>query len=274
MVFSSPIFLFLYLPMVLMLHAVCPPAARNVLLLVASFVFYAWGEPAFVPVLLGVLALNWALGWAVGAAPVRWRPAFVALAVGLNLGLLGMYKYGAWLVANLNSVLVALGGAPLPVPRGAVVIGLSFITFQALSYVIDVACREAAFQRNPLTLALYLVLFPQLIAGPIVRYHDIAGQLAHRRLTRSEFALGVQRFILGLGKKVLIANPLAVPADAIFALPASARRASTRTSWSCSCSAGCGTGRAGPLSCGACTMACSWFWSAWASAGSSPACRP
>ncbi len=104
-------------------------------------------------------------------------------------------------------------------PRGAVIIGLSFFTFQALSYVIDVARREAAIQRNPLTLALYLVLFPQLIAGPIVRYHDIAGQLAHRQLTRPEVALGVHRFILGLGKKVLIANPVAVPADAIFALP-------------------------------------------------------
>jgi alginate O-acetyltransferase complex protein AlgI len=218
-VFSSPIFLFLFLPVVLVLHAVAPSAARNPLLLLASLVFYAWGEPGFVPVLLGALALNWALGWGVGVASPRLRPVLVAAAVLLNLGLLVAYKYGEWLVASFNSILVALGGVALPVPRGAVIIGLSFITFQALSYVIDVARREVPPQRNPFTLALYVMLFPQLVAGPIVRYRTIADQLVERRLTRAQFADGVHRFILGLGKKVLIANPLAVPVDAIFALP-------------------------------------------------------
>lgn len=220
MVFSSTLFLFLFLPIVLIVHFLVPRGLRNHVLLVASLLFYAWGEVGYFVLMLASIMTNWFFGLVVARhddrRDARWA---VALSVVVNLALLGWYKYGNFLADNLSPILVQLGLpaiqlAPIPLP-----IGISFYTFQAMSYVIDVHRGEAEVQRNPLHTALYVSLFPQLIAGPIVRYHDVATQIASRVVTSAGFAEGIRRFSIGLAKKVLIANAAAVPADAIFALP-------------------------------------------------------
>ncbi len=217
MVFSSPIFLFVFLPLVLAVYHASPWPLRNVVLLVASLVFYAWGETVFVAGMLASIAMNWAFGLWVGRAEGRRRRRAVAVAVAANLLLLGWFKYADFVVANLRAIRPGTwpnwGGVHLP-------IGISFFTFQALSYVLDVARGGAAPERNPLRLGLFISLFPQLIAGPIVRYLDIAHDLVARRETWERFVAGVQRFTVGLGKKILIANVLAGPADQVFSLAA------------------------------------------------------
>jgi alginate O-acetyltransferase complex protein AlgI len=143
----------------------------------------------------------------------------LAFAVAVNLTVLGIFKYANFFLDNLNGFLSALGGHPFALPRVLLPIGISFYTFHAISYVVDVYRRDACAQKSPVHAALYLLLFPQLIAGPIIRYRHIADQLRRRRVTLEDFAYGVRRFIIGLGKKVLIANVVAGPADRIFALP-------------------------------------------------------
>jgi alginate O-acetyltransferase complex protein AlgI len=192
---------------------------RNAVLLVASLFFYAWGEQGFVLLLLTSIGLNHVFGIWID----RWRARpsvrfVVGAAVAANLMFLGAFKYANFLADNWN----ALFGAFLPrieIDPVHLPLGISFFTFQALTYVIDIYRGEAPAQRGLLRTALYISLFPQLVAGPIVRYHTIAARLAHRVVTRSGFAEGVRRFVIGLGKKVLLANGLAVPADAIFAIP-------------------------------------------------------
>ena len=217
MVFSAPIFLFLFLPVVLALYFATPPRGRNLLLLVASLVFYGWGEPRFVLVMLASALVNYAFALGVGATP--HRRLVLALAVTVNLGLLAVYKYSDFVVTNVDVLLERAGMSSIPPPRLALPLGISFFTFHALSYLIDTYRRKAPGQKNPLTVALYIALFPQLIAGPIVRYAMIAPELARRHTTRDDLVSGIERFVAGLGKKVLIANTLATPADAIFALP-------------------------------------------------------
>jgi alginate O-acetyltransferase complex protein AlgI len=220
MVFSSPIFLFAFLPLTLLAYLAAPSTARTVPLLLASLLFYAWGEPWFSLIMLGSIGINYVHGLLVdrgrgtGAARIA-----VVMAVVANIGLLAVFKYADFAVENLNLLLAAAGWPPLRAPSIELPIGISFFTFQALSYVIDVHRGEAPLQRDPLRLGLYISMFPQLIAGPIVRYRDIAEQIARPRVTLERFASGVQRFVIGLGKKVLVANTLAVPADAIFAIP-------------------------------------------------------
>jgi alginate O-acetyltransferase complex protein AlgI len=224
MVFSSPLFLFLFLPLVLLGYLLAGPRGRNLLLLAASLLFYAWGEEVLVLVMIGSILVNHAL--AVWIQASRGRPgarAALALAVVANIGCLGVYKYAGWLWDSLAALLTLLGAPPDVLgarPQIELPIGISFFTFQALSAVIDVY-RGDAVSRSPLNFALYVACFPQLIAGPIVRYKDVVEQLERRRVTLDSFAYGVRRFVVGLGKKVLIANVLAVQADAIFALPAS-----------------------------------------------------
>ncbi len=222
MLFSSSTFLFAFLPLLLALYALCPRPGRNALLFVASMFFYAWGEPRIALVMLASILLNWGFGLALARFSGRGaRRVVVALACVVNLGLIAVFKYAAFLWDNLGGAFVALGGAseswpvldPIPLP-----IGISFFTFQALSYVLDVLRRSANPQRNPLDFGLYIALFPQLIAGPIVRYKDVAEQIDERAVTLDGFALGVRRFIVGLGKKMLIANVVAEQADRIFAL--------------------------------------------------------
>ncbi|MDX9840829.1 MAG: MBOAT family protein [Desulfobulbus sp.] len=220
MVFSSITFLFFFLPAVLLLNGCSRGRGSNVLLLVASLLFYAWGEGIYLLVMLASILGNFAAGLLID----RFRRttagrAALGLGVGLNLVLLGFFKYATFLVDNLNQFLalvglpgVALGPVHLP-------IGISFFTFQAISYLMDLHRGTVRAQRNLIDLGLYIALFPQLIAGPIVRYHDIAAEIVRRRVTSIDFAVGAERFIYGLAKKVLLANPLGLVADKIFALP-------------------------------------------------------
>ncbi|MHC4250990.1 MAG: MBOAT family O-acyltransferase [Planctomycetota bacterium] len=218
MVFSSPIFLFLFLPVVLGLYLIsCRRELRNFSLLVASLFFYAWGETWYVSVMLASIAANYLFGLWIDR--VRERPSVklaLVSAVVFNLGLLGVFKYANFVVDNLNALssticIPRIELAPVHLP-----IGISFFTFQAMSYVIDVYRRDAEVQKNPVNVALYISLFPQLIAGPIVRYRDVARQLAGRVMSLGDFACGVRRFVIGLGKKVLVANVVGATADRIF----------------------------------------------------------
>ena len=220
MLFSSPTFLFLFLPALLSLHFLAPRIARNLLVLGASLLFYTWGEPELYWVMLVSIGLNYAFGLWVGKTR-HWRTGWiaVALAVAANLGLLAYFKYAVFLTENLNLVLGWAGYSEMLLPGVVMPIGISFYTFQAMSYVIDVYRGDTPSQKNPIDMALYIALFPQLIAGPIVRYLDVAAQLRGRRVTLVVFASGIQRFILGLGKKMLIANACASIADSIFDIP-------------------------------------------------------
>jgi alginate O-acetyltransferase complex protein AlgI len=221
MVFSSTAFLFLFLPLTLGLYFFARSESRNAVLVVASVAYYAWGEPSFVPIVLASVALNYAFGLLAGRFQ-SGRPArlLLPLAVVANIGLLAYYKYANFFAENANRALTSLPGHHKPIVLApiALPLGISFFTFHALSYVIDIHRRSVPAQKNPLKLALYILFFPQLVAGPIVRYHEIADQLTTRRVSRADFATGVQRFVVGLGKKVLIANPIAEVVDGIFGL--------------------------------------------------------
>ena len=220
MLFSSPIFLFLFLPALLALYIICPRFARNALLLTASLLFYAWGELALVVVMLMSIGMNHAFG--LWVERFRTRPLgryILAVAIAANLAVLVYFKYASFLIDTLNIALATLAIPLVRWPDVVMPIGISFYTFQALSYVVDVYRGEVAAERNPIRVALYISLFPQLIAGPIVRYVDVAAQIRDRRMTLDGFAAGVQRFVIGLGKKMLIANSAASVADAIFDIP-------------------------------------------------------
>jgi alginate O-acetyltransferase complex protein AlgI len=223
MVFSAPTFLFLFLPAVLTLVLLAPRGLRNTLLLASSLFFYAWGEADFVVVMLGSILFNYLVGLYLGRERTG-RSLLLGLGVGGNLLLLGWFKYAGFLAENVEAALRTVGVSEVSLPLGALEgvhlpIGISFFTFQAISYLIDVHRREHPPQRNPVRLALFISLFPQLIAGPIVRYKELAEQLADRVIAVEGFAEGIRRFTIGLAKKVLIANALAIPADAIFGLP-------------------------------------------------------
>ena len=222
MVFASPIFLFLFLPLTLAAYFVVPRGWRNGVLLVASLVFYAWGEAPYLLLVLGSVAFNYVLGGAIGRAPSPTRRrGWLAVAITGNLGLLAIFKYANFAVANVNALAPVLAITPLAVAVIPLPLGISFFTFHAISYVVDVYKRNAEAEHNVPRFALYILLFPQLIAGPIIRWRDIAAQLRTRPQRLADFSVGVRRFVLGLGKKVLIANTLGQVADRIFALPAS-----------------------------------------------------
>ena len=211
--FTTPIFLFLFLPVLLALHAAAPGRARNALLLGASLLFYAWGEGAFTLVMLFSIAVNHRFGLWLGEPDQRYHRALLAIALAVNLGLLGLFKYAGFIGANL-----ALLGLPITVEPVHMPIGISFFTFHAISYLIDIHRGKARARRSMIDFALYIALFPQLVAGPIVRYHQLEHQLGRRTVTLEGFAAGVRRFIFGLGKKMLIANAVAGTANEIFKL--------------------------------------------------------
>jgi alginate O-acetyltransferase complex protein AlgI len=214
MVFSSVTFLCIFLPIVFLLHVVLPNGRlRNAVLILASIVFYAYGEPVYVLLLLVSVILNYLFG--LGVAGKR-KKLFLTAAVIINVGLLFVFKYAGFFVTSLNDVLPK--SAALPVPKLTLPIGISFYTFQALSYVIDVYRGQTDVQKNFFRLLLYISFFPQLIAGPIVKYHDIAEEISNRKVTVDGIYAGIVRFSLGLGKKVLIANSMAFVADSIFAM--------------------------------------------------------
>lgn len=210
MVFSSLFFLFYFLPVVLAGYFVFPKRLRNLYLLLASLYFYAWGEGLYVLLMLFVVLINYGVGILLDRVQQNQRKKLLALGIGIDLLPLLYYKYGAFLSANLGLDLQTSIHLP---------IGISFFTFQALSYLVDTYKKTTAAQKNIIDLGLYIALFPQLIAGPIVRYHDISKQLHARNVSWLNFNYGVERFIKGLAKKVLLANPLGLMADIAFNTP-------------------------------------------------------
>ena len=210
MTFSSLVFLCIFLPGTFLLHSAIPNLrVRNALLIVASLLFYAYGEPVYILLLLASVLLNYL---AVLLMTGRRKKLMLVLAILLNLCILITFKYLGFLISSVNELL----GTNLAVPGIRLPIGISFFTFQALSYVIDVYRGEAERERNPFRVLLYISFFPQLIAGPIVRFRDIAAQLRSREVRIDRAALGFRRFLFGLSKKVLIANTMAVVVDSIF----------------------------------------------------------
>lgn len=206
------VFLCVFLPAAFCLHLLLPGMrAKNFLLVLASLVFYAYGEPIYVILLVASSSGNYILARLTGECP-KIRKLTMTLAVVINLGLLVIFKYSGFLVETFNSVT----GAGIPVPQVRMPIGISFFTFQALSYVIDVYRGDASVQKNFGKVLLYISFFPQLIAGPIVKYHDVEAEINNRKQTPEEIGKGIRRFIAGLSKKVLIANTMGLVADNLF----------------------------------------------------------
>jgi alginate O-acetyltransferase complex protein AlgI len=231
-VFSSPTFAFLFLPLVILTYIVVGQTWKNAILLAFSILFYAWGEGTYALIMLASILANWLFGLALDrSARTSARNAFLALAVAANLGALLTFKYANFIIENFNLVAAGVVGEISPIGNVPwhLPLGISFFTFHSLSYVIDVYRGVARAQRSLFTFALYISFFPQLVAGPIIRYHDIADQLVARRTSLEKFASGVERFTLGFGKKVLIANPMGSVADQIFAL--SSADLSTPVAW-------------------------------------------
>ena len=214
MVFSSTLFLFAFLPATLVGYYLIRRELRNVFLLVMSLIFYAVGEPHFVIIMMSSIAANYVFGVLIHYVEGKsgLRRLFMILAVGVNLGILFYFKYYDFAVTNLNGT----GLFHLPLRHIALPIGISFFTFQGMSYVLDVYMGKAPAQKNPLNVALYIALFPQLIAGPIVRYSDVNVEIIQRQETIEDFSSGVKRFSMGLAKKVILANNFALLADQAF----------------------------------------------------------
>ena len=208
MLFSSNVFLYFYFPLVLLLYYLTPRKFRNVTLFLVSLVFYGWGEPVYVLLMLATILLNYVFGAWIHNRHQKEMSAKAVLAVGVaaNLLILGFFKYAGFLVDSLKSVLPFMEA--VKTPEIALPIGISFYVFQSMSYIIDVYRNDAPVQKNPITFGTYVTLFPQLIAGPIVRYSDVALQLQNRRENMTQFASGVRLFIVGLAKKVLLANQM------------------------------------------------------------------
>lgn len=220
MVFSSTLFLFVFLAVFLVIYHLTPARLKNIVLLVASLAFYAWGAPKFLFILLASLVLNFYIVRSMSRQEQR-RKVGLVLSLILNLGLLAYFKYANFFVDNLNNLLSAANLKPVPWMEVALPIGISFFTFQSLTYTIDVYRRVHAPLRHLHDYLLYILMFPQLIAGPIVRFNTIADDIVDRRHndTIDNKLYGMYRFALGLAKKVLIANILGAQVDQFYALP-------------------------------------------------------
>ena len=204
MVFSSIPFLFRFLPIVLAAYYIAPAKLKNTVLFAASMVFYAWGEPKFALVMLGAIVQGYIFGILIEKSDRRKAKFYLALSVCISLAVLGVCKYADFFIANF----AALTGIPVKYLNIALPIGISFYTFQLVSYVADVYRGDVPAQRSFVNLGAYIAMFPQLIAGPIVRYSDIRTQLTERSHTLDQFALGLRRFTFGVGKKIIFANSL------------------------------------------------------------------
>lgn len=213
MIFTSVTFLFLFLPIVFLTYFISRDSVRNVVLLLASLFFYAWGEPIYVLIMLASIAVNYIAGLIIDRFHKKWA---ICAGIVFNIGMLLVFKYSGFFVENINSLFQS---NVLSNPNIELPIGISFYTFQALSYLIDVYRKTVNVQKNPLDFTLYITLFPQLIAGPIVRYSVIEKEIKTRQTTLDDIYAGSIRFVSGLAKKVLIANQLGAVADKIFALP-------------------------------------------------------
>ena len=205
MLFSSIPFLYYFLPVVLILYFIAPKKLKNSVLLLTSLVFYGWGEPKYVVLMIASILIGYVSGLLIEAfSQKKLSKLFLWLSVGINIGFLAYFKYADFFIENFN----AATGLSIPLLRIALPIGISFYTFQILSYTVDVYRKDVPAQKNLINLAAYVTMFPQLIAGPIVRYSHIAKELENRNINVENFAKGMRRFILGLGKKILIANTL------------------------------------------------------------------
>lgn len=217
MLFSSSIFLFLFLPLTLFIYYVFlrkTKVVKNYFLLLMSLIFYAWGEPKFIIMLLVSILMNWGFGLLIdkNKSDSKKSKLLITLMLICNLTILLIFKYLGFLLTNINSLL----NSNLYVPKIALPIGISFFTFQAISYVIDVYRGNGRVQKNILNVGLYLAFFPQLIAGPIVRYETVSEQINYRKENIEDFSKGVYRFLIGIFKKVLISNQMALVADIAF----------------------------------------------------------
>ena len=228
MIFSSLFFIFIFLPVTLLLYYVVPLKFKNAVLLVMSLIFYAWGEPVYIFLMMFSIVFNYLSALQMDVhRQLRsgyYRKICFIVTVAVNLAMLGFFKYYGFFVQNINSIF----GASIKAAQVALPIGISFYTFQAMSYIIDVYWGNVRVQKNIIDFGAYITMFPQLIAGPIVRYKDIAAQLRHRNINFARISDGVSWFIRGLGKKVLLANNIGILYDSVFAI-ASADRAALTT---------------------------------------------
>ena len=207
MLFSSIPFLYYFLPAVLIVYFLVPPKFKNAVLLLFSLVFYGWGEPKLVFLMMFTIAVFYFCGLAIGKAKqLRWKKAWLYVSVVVSLGLLGIFKYADFFISSINAVT----GLGIPLLKLALPVGISFYTFQCLSYTIDVYRGNAEVQKDPIAFGAYVTLFPQLIAGPIVRYVDVAKELKHRSHNWENIAYGLRRFLIGLGKKIILADNFAL----------------------------------------------------------------
>jgi alginate O-acetyltransferase complex protein AlgI len=229
MVFSSLPFLCVFLPVVVGLYFALPKAANNLVLVVASYVFYGWDSPAALLLLMPSVALNFQCGRLIDRAKGAHRHQLITVAIAINLLVLIIFKYSDFVLSNINFLLGLLDLWRVPLPQLSLPLGISFFTFHIISYLVDVYRGTQRAQQSPLAFTLYIVNFPQLIAGPIIRYSQIADQLGKRDVTFDDVDSGVMRFSTGLAKKLLIANPIGAIVDQIFALPS--QNLSVATVW-------------------------------------------
>ncbi|MFC1664598.1 MBOAT family O-acyltransferase [Pseudomonadota bacterium] len=219
--------MFLFLPLVLVSYLVVGKVfARNAVLLFSSLFFYAWGEAGYIVVLLVSIFANYQFGLRISKASANGRQVYLFLAIAINIAVLGYYKYANFILDNFNLALQWFELAPIDYKPIHLPLGISFFTFQAISYIVDIYRGISKPQKNYFGVALYISMFPQLIAGPIVRYNSIEKALNKRSLNSADFADGARRFVIGLSKKLLIANAVGQAADDIFALPAGSINAS------------------------------------------------
>ena len=219
MVFSSLLFLFRFLPLVFLLYYLTPRRGRNVVLFLFSLLFYAWGEPKYVFLMLFSITMDYTVGRLIDKAKREGKPGkakgCLLFSVFMNLAILGFFKYADFIISSINAV----SGLNLPLLNIPLPIGISFFTFQTMSYTIDVYRGNTDVQKNWISYGTYVSMFPQLIAGPIVQYKTIAKQMKERRENLDDFTEGIHRFVTGVGKKVLLANNIGLLWDAAAALP-------------------------------------------------------
>ena len=229
MLFTSPIFLFFFLPAVLLLYYISPHRFKNLVLLFSSIIFYMWGESVLVLVMIATIIIDFFAARIIEGGNAKFG---LSISVISNLGMLGFFKYFNFGVENFEALFGALGfnEKSLPVfPHIVLPLGISFYTFQSLSYTIDVYRKEVKANRSLVEFAAFVTVFPQLVAGPIVRYHDVEAQFREKQISAANFSEGIRRFVVGLSKKMLIANPCAAIADSVFGTPID--QVSTMWSW-------------------------------------------
>ena len=207
MLFSSVTFLYYFLPAVLLIYFLVPRCLKNTVLLIFSLAFYGWGEPKLLGLMIFTILMFYGCGLMIGRCQSqKGKKAWLTVSIVISIGLLGLFKYADFFIDSFNAVT----GLSVPLLRLALPVGISFYTFQSLSYTIDVYRGNVPAQKNPISFGAYVALFPQLIAGPIVRYVDVARELNERQHSWDDFCLGLRRFLVGLGKKILIADNFAL----------------------------------------------------------------